>query len=67
MEQLPHQGYRNGSKRSPSLTRWTCTLSEGMLAQGDGHDFILLDICFRMQSTLVPFEGKSHFYPQENQ
>jgi hypothetical protein len=67
VEHLPHKGYRNGSKLSPSLKRWTCTLSEGMLAQGEGHDFILLAICCRMKSALLPLEGKGHFYPQENQ
>src|SRR5882724_8438673 len=67
VEHLPHKGYRNGSKLSPSLKRWTCTLSEGMLAQGEGHDFILLAICCRMKSALSLLDGKGHFYPQENQ
>ena len=51
VESLPHEGHLNDTELSASLKRWTCTLSEGRLAQGDGHDCILLDIDFRMQSA----------------
>lgn len=53
MEQLPPKGQLNSTKLSPSLKRWTYTLREGtLLAQDERHDFILLEICFRMKSAL---------------
>src|SRR6516225_5511753 len=67
MEDLPHQGHLHDTQLSPSLKRWTCTLHEGRLAQGESHDFILLEICFRMKSALSPLEGNGYFYLQENQ
>jgi hypothetical protein len=38
-----------------------------MLAQGEGHDFILLNVNFRMQSAPSPLWSNGHFYLQENQ
>jgi len=67
LKHLPHEGHRNRAKLSPRLTGWTALFSEGTLAQGEGHDVILLKTCFRMQSAPALFEGKVHFYPQENQ
>src|SRR5215831_16960665 len=67
MEDLPHQGHLHDAQLSPRLKWWTCTLHEGRLAQGEGHDFILLEIRFRMKSALSPLEGKGYFYLQENQ
>jgi hypothetical protein len=37
------------------------------LAGGALHDFILLDIPFRMKSAHSPLWGNGHFYPQQNQ
>jgi hypothetical protein len=54
VEYLPHEGHLNDAELSASLKRWTCTLSEGRLTQGEGHDFILLDIDFRRQSAHSP-------------
>ena len=48
---LPHL---NGAKLSPSHKRWTCTRCEGRLAQGEGHNFILLEICSRRKSASSP-------------
>src|SRR5215831_19963398 len=67
MEDLPHQGHLHDAQLSPRLKWWTCTLHEGSLAQGEGHDFILLEIRFRMKSALSPLAGNGHFYPKENQ
>src|SRR6266849_9245514 len=66
VEHLPHEGHLNDAKLAASLTRWTCTIGEGRLAQGEGHDVILLAICFRMKAARSPCEGNGHFYPQEN-
>src|SRR5438270_12425344 len=46
---------------------WTCILNEGTLARGEGHDVILLEIRFRMQSAPSSLWSKVCFYPQENQ
>jgi hypothetical protein len=67
VEHLPHQGYLNGAKLSPSRNRWTCALNESRLTQGKGHHFILLKISFRMKSAPLPLRGNGHFYPKENQ
>src|SRR6266852_6350638 len=46
VEHLPHEGHLNDAQLAASLTRWTCPLGEGRLAQGEGHDVILLDVRF---------------------
>jgi hypothetical protein len=62
VEYMPHEGHLHDAELSASLQRWTGTLSEGMLAQGEGHDFILLDIDFRMQSAPLPLGSNGYFY-----
>jgi len=67
LKHLPHEGHLNSAKLSPRIKGWTSIFSEGTLAQGEGHDFILLKTCFRMKCAPSLLEGKGHFYPQENQ
>jgi hypothetical protein len=43
-EQGPQQGLLNLAELSPSTKGWTCPLIESTLAQGELHDFILLEI-----------------------
>src|SRR5262249_22440969 len=54
VEHLPHQGHLHDAQLSPGLKRWTCILRACRLAQGDGHDVILLEICYRMKSAPSP-------------
>jgi hypothetical protein len=37
------------------------------LAEGQGHDFLLLQPYFRMKSAHSPLQGNVHFYSQQNQ
>jgi len=66
VEHCPPQCRFHGAKRSPCIKGWPCFLSEGTLARGEGHDFLLLEIHFRMKSAPSLFCGKVYFYPQEN-
>src|SRR6266446_3736562 len=54
MEQGPQQRLLHFAQLASRTTRWTCTLSEATLARGGWHDFILLDIQFRMKSAPPP-------------
>src|SRR5207302_9276288 len=67
VEQCPQKRHFNSAKLSPSIKGWTCILNEGTLARGEGHDVILLEIRFRMQSAPSSLWSKVCFYPQENQ
>jgi len=64
MEQCPQQSLLDFTKLSPSTKRWTCTLIKVTLARGELHDFILLELHFRMQSAHPPLWGNGYFYPQ---
>src|SRR5215471_20801918 len=54
LKQLPQKHHLNGAKLSPSRKEWTGTFSEGTLVWGEEHDFILLELCFRMKSAPSP-------------
>jgi hypothetical protein len=61
VEKLPQQGDLYKAELSSRLTGWTWLRTGGRLAQGEGHDIILLKRSFRMKSAQSPSTGQGPF------
>jgi hypothetical protein len=64
LEHIPHHGLLDGTKLSAGTKGWTCTWMRRMLAEGEGHDVILLDTSLWIKSVLLPFSSQCAFLSQ---